>query len=273
LGVGRVTETIAVWVSCGLASAVAAKLTFERYGSHDIRLVNNPVIEEGEDNRRFLAEVAVWVGLPIESVTHPNYPACAEEVWDRRGAMVFPHGAPCTVHLKKEARQIWERNNPVDWHVLGFTSEEQQRHDRFVLTERSNVIPVLIDAAITKQDCMDIVVGAGIKPPAAYALGYPNANCRGCVKMTSPTGWNLVRRVDPGVFASRAKQSRRLGTKLVRYRGQRIFLDELPADAIGRPLKKLVMPDCSSFCEEPPITVREPIRSPVFTDLRCFLLD
>ncbi len=248
------TESIAVWVSCGLASAVAAKLTFERYGlTHNIRLVNNPVVEEGPDNRRFLADVATWCDAPIESVIHPDYPNCsAEEVWDRRKAMVFPHGAPCTVHLKKEARQIWERENPMDWHVLGFTAEERGRHDRFVLSERSNVLPVLIDAAITKQDCMDMVIAAGIEPPAAYALGYPNANCRGCVKATSPTYWNLVREVDPEAFASRATQSRRLGVKLARHKGQRVFLDELPAGAVGRSLKSLTMPDCGSFCEERP---------------------
>lgn len=248
------SETIAVWVSCGLASAVAAKLTVEQYGAtHAVRLVNNPVREEGDDNRRFLAEVGRWVGLPVEDVRNPAYPNhSAEEVWDRRGAMVFPRGAPCTVHLKKEARQLWERANPVDWHVLGFTAEEVARHRRFVFTERSNVLPVLINAGITKQGCLDMMVAAGIEPPAAYALGYPNANCRGCVKATSPTYWNLVRSVDPDVFASRTAQSRRLGAKLVRHKGKRIYLDELPADAAGRPLKSLAMPDCSSFCEEPP---------------------
>jgi len=245
-------DTIAVWVSCGLASAVAAKLTIMNYGEVcNVRLLNNPVIEEGADNRRFLADVATWCGTPIESVTHPDYPLCsAEDVWDRRGAMVFPHGAPCTVHLKKGARQIWERTNPVDWHVLGFTAEEQGRHDRFVLTERSNVLPVLIKAGVTKQHCLDIITTAGIEPPEAYGLGYPNANCRGCVKATSPTYWNLVRSVDADAFTSRAEQSRRLGVRLVRHQGKRIFLDELPADATGRPLKSLKMPDCGSFCEE-----------------------
>ena len=246
------TQTIAVWVSCGLASAAAAKLTFDCYGAtHSIRLVNNPVVEEGPDNRRFLSDVGVWCRAPVESVVNPDYPNCsAEEVWDRRKGMVFPHGAPCTVSLKKEARQIWERSNHIDWHVLGFTVEERKRHERFVLTERANVLPVLIDAGITKQDCMDMVIAAGIEPPIAYALGYPNANCRGCVKATSPTYWNLVRAVDPDAFHSRALQSRRLGAKLVRHKGKRIYLDELPPAATGRPLKSLNMPDCSSFCEE-----------------------
>lgn len=245
-------QTIAVWVSCGLASAVAAKLTFERYGAaNEIKLCNNPVIEEGEDNQRFLRDVAEWVHAPIERITHPSYPNCsAEEVWDRRGGMSFPHGAPCTVSLKKEARQIWERSNHVDWHVLGFTAEECARHERFVLTERSNVLPVLIDAGVTKQDCLDMVVAAGIEPPLAYALGYPNANCRGCVKATSPTYWNLVRKVDPEAFERRAIQSRRLGAKLARVGNQRVFLDELSPDARGRSLRSLKMPDCGSFCEE-----------------------
>lgn len=36
---------IAVWFSCGAASAVAAKLTIEKYGeTHDIRVLNNPVL-------------------------------------------------------------------------------------------------------------------------------------------------------------------------------------------------------------------------------------
>jgi hypothetical protein len=245
-------ETIVVLVSCGLASAVAAKLTVDKYAStHNIRLINNPVLEEGKDNRRFLSDIENWCGLPIELVTHPDYPdASAEEVWDRRGGMSFPHGAPCTTKLKKEARQIWEKTNRVDWYVLGFTIEEKKRHERFVLTERSNVLPILIDAKITKQNCMDIVISAGIRPPESYAMGYPNANCRGCVKATSPTYWNLVRSVDPDVFRSRALQSRRLGSKLVRHKGVRIFLDELPTDAIGDPLKSLRMPDCNSFCEE-----------------------
>jgi hypothetical protein len=244
--------TIAVWFSCGAASAVAAKLTLERYGeTHTVRVLNNPVAEEDEDNRRFLADVERWLGTPIETVTHSKFPnASAVEVWDDQKGMVFPHGAPCTRYLKKFARQEWEKANPVDWHVLGFTAEERGRHDRFVLTERSNVLPVLIDAGLSKQDCYDLLLAAQIDPPRMYALGYPNANCPGCVKMTSPTGWNHTRKVHPEVFASRAEQSRRLGVKLVRYQGKRIYLDELPPEAKGRSMKTIKAPDCGLFCEE-----------------------
>jgi hypothetical protein len=58
---------IAVWFSCGAASAVAAKKTIEKYGdTHHIRIINNPVAEEHEDNRRFLATWRVSQGLPAQ---------------------------------------------------------------------------------------------------------------------------------------------------------------------------------------------------------------
>jgi hypothetical protein len=245
-------DVIAVWFSCGAPSAVAAKMAVDRYGDTcDVHVINNPVAEEDTDNRRFLRDVERWIGVEIEDARNDKYPlASAVDVWDRRGGMSFPHGAPCTVSLKKEARQQWEAVNKPDWHVLGFGVEEKVRHDRFVLTERSNVLPLLIDARLTRQDCYEMVIESGIVPPAVYGMGYPNANCIGCVKATSPTYWNHVRIVHPEVFEARAEQSRRLGSKLVRVNNKRLFLDELSPDAIGRPMDQLKAPECGLFCEE-----------------------
>lgn len=242
---------IAVWFSHGAPSACALKLTIEKYGRENVRAINNPVIEEDEDNVRFGRDVAEWCGIEIEEARNARFPsASAEEVWDVRKAMSFRTGAPCTYHLKKEARQQWEQINSPDFHVLGFTAEERQRHDRFVLTERENVLPVLIDAGMTRAMCAAMLRKAGIALPRAYDWGMPNANCLGCVKSTSPTYWNLIRRIAPEVYRSRAEQSRRLGVRLVRVKGQRIFLDELLPSDNGRPLK--AMPDCGTFCEEWP---------------------
>jgi 3'-phosphoadenosine 5'-phosphosulfate sulfotransferase (PAPS reductase)/FAD synthetase len=99
-------KVIAVWFSCGAASAVAAKKTIEKYGAtHTIRVLNNPVAEEHPDNIRFKDDVAKWLGVEVEAVINPSYPSCsAEEVWDDRRFMSGIHGAPCTLLLKKEAR-------------------------------------------------------------------------------------------------------------------------------------------------------------------------
>lgn len=244
-------DVIAVWFSCGAASAVAAKKTIEKYGNLcTVRVINNPVIEEDQDNQRFLRDVEAWLGIKIEFAINPKYESCsAVDVWDKRKFMSGPVGAPCTLELKKGARQHWEKQNKADWHVLGFTAEEKHRYDRFVMSERENVLPVLIEAEISKADCFKIINQAGISLPNIYKLGYPNANCIGCVKATSPTYWNHVRTMHPDVFNSRATQSREIGAKLVRHKGKRMFLDELPPEAKGHSMKNLDF-ECGIFCEE-----------------------
>lgn len=252
-------QTIVVWFSCGAASAVAAKKTIEKYGNFcTVRIVNNPVMEEHEDNRRFLKDVEKWLGVEIEIAINDKFPSMsAVDVWNAKKGMSFPKGAPCTVHLKKQARYDYESRVKIDWHVLGFTSEEAHRHKNFVFGERSNTLPILIDAGYTKADCFQILAEAGITPPIIYSLGYPNANCIGCVKATSPTYWNHVRKVHPVVFAERAEQSRRLGAKLVRVKGKRIQLDELDPAAQGRSMKNLSAPECGIFCKTPDLFKKE----------------
>lgn len=277
-------DTIAVWFSSGAASAVAAAETIRRFGDIcKIRVVNNPIAEEHHDNERFLRDVEAWIGIEIERAVSDKYPnASAAEVWEKRAYMSGTAGAPCTHELKKVARQQWENRNHFDWLVLGFTSEEKHRHDTFRITERDNLLPVLIDGGIDKQACYTMLVQAGIEPPVVYRLGYPNANCLGCVKASSPTYWNHVRRVHPEVFKARAEQSRRIGSRLARchprylpwcaqdengkwfdktapqislYRkdgkleSPRVYLDELPADAKGQPMKGIDF-ECGIFCEE-----------------------
>lgn len=241
-------ETIVVWFSCGAASAVACKKTIEKYGdTHNILIVNNPVDEEHKDNLRFKDDISKWLGLPIIEAKNTTIgTTSAVDVWEKRKYMSGVKGAPCTSLLKKEARYEFERNNKIDWHVLGFTADEKDRHERFTKYERKNVLPILIEAGLTKQDCFMILEEAEIELPYIYKLLYPNANCIGCVKSTSPTYWNHVRKTFPEVFKQRAEQSRRIGCRLVRYKGKRIFLDELPEDAIGHKMKSY---ECGIFCD------------------------
>jgi len=142
---------------------------------------------------------------------------------------------------------VWEINNPTDYIVLGFTADEEKRAVRFRDNQKDNLLTVLIDEAITKQGCFDILLEAGIKLPKIYSFGYPNANCIGCVKASSPTYWNLVRETFPDVFKKRMKLSDELGANLVRYKGKRIPLSELPVDAKGRDLKSYDF-ECGIFC-------------------------
>lgn len=244
-------DTIVVWFSCGAASAVAAKKTIEKYGTlAKIRIVNNPVKEEHEDNLRFLKEIETWLGVPIEFALNKNYPeASCQKVWEDRKYMSGVLGAPCTLELKKKARQQWEKENHFDWLVLGFTAEEEKRSSRFKLTESDKLIPILIEENITKEDCFKILIKENIDLPKIYKLGFPNANCIGCVKSSSVTYWNLVKKEFPEVFKERQNLSRKINCKLIKYKGKRMFLDELLPDMKSRDLKKYTI-DCGIFCEE-----------------------
>lgn len=244
-------KVIAVWFSCGAASAVAAKKTIEVYGeTHDIRIMNTPVKEEHPDNRRFLIDVQQWLGVQIEIVIPRKFPdASAVSVWKKKRYMSGVGGAPCTFELKRVARQEWEAANHHDCLVLGFTFDERARAERFKITERSNLLDILIDARMTKVQCFEFLVSQGIQLPEVYKLGYPNANCIGCVKSTSPDYWNLVRKTFPDVFDERAKQSRDIGCKLARLNGDRLFLDELPEE-VGNVEIKTDYYECGLFCEE-----------------------
>ena len=242
---------IAVWFSCGAASAVAAKLTLELYSHNNkVSVLNNPITEEDGDNQRFLRDCESWLGVQIQSVVSSKYPEqSCKDVWEARRFMSGPMGAPCTLELKKKPRQEWEVLNKPDYTVLGFTSEEKGRADRFRLTERDTLLTPLIDAGLSKEGCFRIIESVGISLPNIYKMGYPNANCIGCVKASSSTYWNLVRKQHPEVFKDRAEQSRQIGAKLAYHKGRRLFLDELPEDAKGHSLKNYNF-ECGIFCEE-----------------------
>lgn len=246
-------QVIAVWFSRGAASAVAAKLTVDLYGAkHDVRIINNPIKEEDKDGERFQRDVEAWIGRSFESATCSKYPSGSiVEVWARERFMSGPKGAPCTKFLKKYARQEWEMRNHADWHVLGFGAEERARAERFMLTERPNLLPILVYQGITREGAARYLHAAGIRLPRIYDMGYPNGNCPGCSKATSPTYWNHVRVKHPEVFKERAALSRELGAKLVRVKGKRIFLDDLDPNAKGRSMKSMNI-DCGIFCEEKP---------------------
>jgi hypothetical protein len=241
-------QNIAVWFSCGAASAVAAKKTIEIYGeTHNVIIVNNPVINEHHDNERFLKDCELWFGQKVIKAINKKFPTCdINDVFEKRKYISGVYGAPCTKELKKEARYQFERTVDIDFHVLGFTADEKKRSERFIKFERNNLIPILIDLNITKGRCFEILLEAGIKLPEIYNLGFPNANCIGCVKSQSATYWNLVREKFPNIFTERAEQSKRLGARLIKLKGKRIFLDELkPTDKGG----KLQNYECGIFCD------------------------
>ena len=139
---------VVAWFSCGAASAVAAKLVLEKYGSRAHVVYCDTLASEHPDNRRFFVECERWFGRPIEVIRSDEY-ANVDDVFERRRYMSGQDGAVCTVKMKKLPREAWQRES--DTHVFGYTLEEQVRAEKF---ERNNpALPPDIDGPDDDIDC------------------------------------------------------------------------------------------------------------------------
>lgn len=236
---------VVVWFSCGAASACAAKLAVDKYGHERTHVVYcNTLVSEHSDNQRFLEDVQKWIAHPIEIISSEKY-ASIDEVFEKRRYMAGIKGAPCTVEMKKIPR--FEYQEYGDLHIFGLTADEQKRITRFVENNPDLQLEWnLSDGRITKEQTYALVADAGIALPVMYSLGFKNNNCIGCVKATSAKYWDLVRKHFPATFWKRAKQSRELGVRLVRYHGVRMFLDELPDPITDKTAQEDI--ECGPIC-------------------------
>ena len=236
--------------SCGAASAVATKLTLDRYsGDHEVLIINAFIEEEHPDNRRFLADCEDWFGRPITILRDQKYGASTLEVFRRKRYLKGQRGAPCSKALKRDVLDAFR--SPNDIMVLGYTAEEQDRFDRFIdANADERVIAPLIERGLRKSDCLALIERAGIALPEMYRLGYKNANCVGCVK-GGEGYWNKIRRDFPERFEEMAVIQETIGPGAYLFRnrktGERFSLRQLPPDK-GRYDDE---PDiaCSAACE------------------------
>lgn len=226
---------VLAWFSCGSASAVAAKLAVERHGERCEVLYCDTLAYEHPDNRRFMADVERWLGVPIRILKSDTY-ADIFDVFQRTRWLVGTSGARCTTELKKNVRTAYQR--PDDVHVFGLTADEYDRAVRFRRNNHDLSIELpLVDAKITKAECHQRIAAAGIEKPAMYRLGYDNNNCIGCVK--GGTGyWLKIRRDFPEAFDRMARTERELNAAICKREWveggkrmrERVFLDELTPD-------------------------------------------
>lgn len=218
-----------IWFSCGAPSAVAAKLTAQEFP--DAEVIYCDTGGEHEDNKRFLADVERWLGKTVTVLKNPRY-ADHFAVAVKERYINGPFGAKCTAVLKRELREAYQR--PGDVHVWGFTAEEYDRSIDFKerFPDLGCYFP-LVEADITREDCLGIVNRAGIRLPKMYQLGYRNNNCIGCWK-GGMGYWNKIRVDFPEHFAKAAAICRSIGRSPIKDRnGQPVMLDELDP-AAGR---------------------------------------
>jgi hypothetical protein len=227
------------WFSCGVASAVAIKL------SPDALPVYCETRAEHSHNVRFLHLCEMWFGRKIKRIGSHDY-ADTWDVWEKTRWLAGIDGARCTIELKVKPRL--EFQDPTDEHVFGYTADavDMARAIRLRQTYPEMLIRTpLIDRGLTKAACLDMVQRAGIELPPMYAMGFHNNNCIPCVKATSPNYWALVRKRFPAEFERMANLSRELDVRLCRIDNERRFIDEIPPD---HPTTDPIQPSCDFLC-------------------------
>ena len=228
-----------VWFSAGAPSAVAAKLTLAK--GPCVIAYTDPGSEH-PDNERFIQDCEKWFDQEVVRLKGKYNDTW--EVWGATKFLVGPTGARCTAELKRKPRFKFQR--PDDIQVFGYTVEEGHRAVRF--REQNPGVELatpLIEAGLTKSDCLAMVQRAGIKLPKMYELGYEYNNCIGCVK-GGMGYWNKIRVDFPEVFDRMAKLERDLGRTVVRDNGVPVYLDELEPNRGNHQTEPSI--DCSLLC-------------------------
>jgi 3'-phosphoadenosine 5'-phosphosulfate sulfotransferase (PAPS reductase)/FAD synthetase len=237
-------RTIAWW-STGAASAVMAHMALQ--DTPEAIIARCETNNEDPDNYRFEADVMRRLNRSVTLLKSENYES-VPDVWRGERYMAGNEGAPCTREMKIMPRLAFQR--PTDIHVFGYTADARDA-ERFKTLQNNYpeliVKAPLIERGVTKAATLALVERWGIELPRSYAMGFPNANClqTGCVKATSPDYWSLYRQQFPDNFARTAAYAREIGARLTRIKGERIFIDEIPADW---PTTNPIAPACDFLC-------------------------
>ena len=233
-----------VWLSAGAASAIAAKLMLAET-RENVELCYCETGAEHSDNARFLSDLTRWLNMPVTHLKSEKYES-TWDLWEKRRYLSGTHGAICTGELKVIPRLNYQL--PSDVHVFGYTSDKADVKRAELLRETyplMNIETPLIDAGVSKANCLALLQAAKIELPPMYAMGFHNNNCIPCVKATSPNYWALVRLEFPVQFYRLAKRARELNVRLSRIKNERVFIDDIPPDW---PCTNPIQPSCDFLC-------------------------
>lgn len=235
------------WFSAGGDSAVSTKLIADQIDE----IVYIHIVDQHPDTMRFVKDCEQWFGKPITILQAPMDVETACLTCGGKGYITGKGFTPCTKKLKREVRQKWEYERPLDEklrYVWGMDCDEENRTIGILesLPNQEHIFP-LVERHITKRIVHEILTASGIKRPVMYDMGYMNNNCVGCVR-GGMGYWNKIRVDFPDVFAKRAAMERIIGASCLKEDdGTRLYLDELDPTR-GRD-EKPIIGDCGILCE------------------------
>lgn len=212
-----------VCFSGGESSAIVAEAVVRRYGAGAVTLLNhdiNPRVEDA-DVKRFKAEVAAALGLPITYANYKGLPA--EELPDQfdislaAGAFKNPGtgDALCTNRLKTVPFAAFlAAHFPPGTAICcyGFDDDEQHRIARRRMILGAKGYETSFPLA-EWPGTLDSITELGIAPPLGYST-YKHANCAGCLK-GGMQHWYVTYCHRPDIYEKASGTEQRLGYSIL----------------------------------------------------------
>ena len=190
--------------SGGHESALVGIEVARRFGPENIVLLNHdmPAHTEDADIKRFKAEVAAYLGVPVTYANHPDPTADQFDVCVKAGAFKVNDGQElCTNRLKTQPFMDWLAANadPADSIIYyGFTAKEPHRIQR-----RSGIMGAqgwrTDYPLIWKDRTIRATNEVGIARPLTYSV-YKHGNCKGCLK-AGWQHWYVIYCTEPALWA------------------------------------------------------------------------
>jgi len=229
--------------SCGATSAIATAISLKE--NPEAEIVYADTGSEHPDNMRFLKDCEDIIFKKKVTIVKSDKFKNVEDVVIQKRFLAGPAGAPCTSELKKIPIRDYIGTRLVDEiQVYGFDPSESKRIEKYRENNPEVTLGLpLVQHNLVKANCLALLQRFEIEMPAMYKLGYPNANCIGCVKAENLKYWAAIREDFPETFDFYAKMERKLGKEVdgkprgaainkryIKGVRHRLFLDELPTD-------------------------------------------
>ena len=242
--------------SCGSTSAIATKITLDELGSDNVEIIYADPGAEHPDNHRFLKDCEEKLFNKKVTVVKSDKYDTIFDVFKERRFLAGPAGAPCTIEMKKiPIRNYLGARLYDEIQVFGFDPKDAARSRvKKFKANNPDIKPwfPLVEKDITKEECLDRLTNLDIEIPEMYRLGFPNANCIGCVKDENIKYWQNTRELFPTTFAWYAEFERQIGKvvdgkprgaainkRYIKGVRHRLFLDELPQKEVKEEEKQM----------------------------------
>lgn len=197
--------------SGGIGSWATAKRVVEKHGAENVTLLfadvggshKSPHVGEDADTYRFIDDAAAQLGAELVVVNE------GRDIWE-----VFKDDrflgnsrlANCSKFLKQRPCRDWLDANCSPSDTVVYVGIDWTETHRLPAIEKSYKpyiasAPLAEPPYVSKDEMIAEAEDSGLKPPHAYAEGFPHANCQGACVRAGQAQWELVLRNRPETFA------------------------------------------------------------------------